>query len=122
MRNDKTFFEEILAFDHHDVEIQGARTPLHGSHSPCRALDPVKRGKECSRRQRRRDSDHLIEKLSLWHRADGIGLLDFRGGNEACVTNRGNGSSRAGKRNFAITKIGAECDVRYVSHPVFYRG
>src|SRR5688500_2953229 len=61
MRNYQRFVLVVSASDHHDVEIYCSGFPLHGPDPAAAALDVVQRGKQCTRFERRRHCNHLIQ-------------------------------------------------------------
>jgi len=76
VRNRQSIIDEFFSFDHHDVEIQSAGTPLHDSNSPRCAFDSLKCAEKLSWSEIRFDGDHLVQIRALWYRSEWLGLFN----------------------------------------------
>src|SRR5450432_2614708 len=116
MRNHEIGLLDVLIIVAHDVEVERARTPMHGAHTSLTLLDALQCHEELAWRERGFECDHLIEICALGNVAERCGLLDRRFGDDATPRKCRERETRPCKKLVPVAEIGAERDVGEMMH------
>lgn len=103
--------EDVVGVEE-EVEVEGSGPPplLGVAIAPALELDAVEFGEELAGREIGLDDGGGVEEVGLGDGADGRGLVEGGGGDEACARERGEAQEGGAEVSVALADVGTECD------------